>query len=148
MNYEATDVGPLLFTSRNKLIYNFDWHRWLDPLKMTCSQQVWRFLFRVLFPITFKSVYISCGFFVCIKCFYPSNGDGKNSVTLFLHGIICVQESGNYHVFFWSMTSKAEFVSESPDQFLYICSIYVARTHLAPIFYEKMEQIYKNRSGL
>ena len=31
---------------------------------------------------------------------------------------------------FWSMTSEAEFSSESPVLFLYICSIYVATTHL------------------
>ena len=40
------------------------------------------------------------------------------------------------------MTSKAEVNSESPVLFLYICSIYVALTHLATIFYKKMEQIY------
>ena len=57
-------------------------------------------------------------------------------------------EAGNYHIIFWSMTSKAECSSESPDQLLYICSIYVAPTHLATIFYKKMEQIYKIRTGL
>ena len=35
------------------------------------------------------------------------------------------------------MTSKAEF-----------SSIYVATTHLATILYKKMEQMYKNRTGL
>ena len=57
-------------------------------------------------------------------------------------------EAGNYYIIFWSVTSKAEFSSESPDQFLYICSICVATTHLATIFYKKMEKIYKNRTGL
>ena len=56
-------------------------------------------------------------------------------------------EAGNYNITSWSMTSKAEFSSESPNQFLYICSIYVAPTHLATIFYKKMEQIHKNRTG-
>ena len=39
--------------------------------------------------------------------------------------------------------SKAEFSGESPVLFLYICSIYVAITHVATIFYKKMDQIYK-----
>ena len=30
-------------------------------------------------------------------------------------------KAGNYHIVFWSMTSKAEFSRESPDQFLYVC---------------------------
>ena len=41
-------------------------------------------------------------------------------------------EAGNYHIIFWSMASKAEFSTESPDQFLYnffICSIYGTPTH-------------------
>ena len=29
-------------------------------------------------------------------------------------------ETGNYHIVFWSMTSKAEFISERPVQFLYM----------------------------
>ena len=33
------------------------------------------------------------------------------------------REVGNYHIIFWSMTSKAEFSSGSPDQFLYICHV-------------------------
>ena len=57
-------------------------------------------------------------------------------------------EAGDYHIIFWSMTSKAEFSSESPDQFLYICLIYVTTTQLTSIFYKKMEQIYKNRTDL
>ena len=52
-------------------------------------------------------------------------------------------ETGNYHIIFWSMTSKAEFSSESMVQFLYICSIYVAPTHLATIFYRKMERLWQ-----
>ena len=43
------------------------------------------------------------------------------------------------------MTSKAEFGSESPDQFLFVCSTYIAPAHLATIFYKKMEQIYKKQ---
>ena len=31
---------------------------------------------------------------------------------------------------------------------VYICSIYVATTHLATISYKKMKQIYKNGTGL
>ena len=57
-------------------------------------------------------------------------------------------ETSNYYIIFWSMTSKAEFSSESPYQLLYICSIHVATTHLATIFYKKMEQIHKNRTSL
>ena len=57
-------------------------------------------------------------------------------------------EAGNYHIVFGSVTSKVEFSSESPDQFLYICSIYIAPTHLATIFYKEMEQIYKYRTDL
>ena len=48
---------------------------------------------------------------------------------------------------FWSMTSKAEF-SRVRAFFIYICSIYVATTYLATIFYKKMEQIYKKGTGL
>ena len=54
-------------------------------------------------------------------------------------------EAGSCHIIFLSMTSKAEFGSESPDQFLFVCSTYIAPAHLATIFYKKMEQIYKNR---
>ena len=57
-------------------------------------------------------------------------------------------ETGNYHIIFWSMTSKAEFSGESGVHFLYIFSIYVATTHLTTKFYKKMEEIYKNRSSL
>ena len=34
------------------------------------------------------------------------------------------------------MMSKAEFISENLILFLYICSIYVATTHLATTFYK------------
>ena len=57
-------------------------------------------------------------------------------------------EAGNYHIIFGAMTSKAEFSWESSVQFPYICSVYVATTHLDSIFYEKMEQIFKNMIGL
>ena len=57
-------------------------------------------------------------------------------------------EAGNYHIIFWSMMSKAECSSQTPDQLLYIYSIYITPTHLATIFYKKMEQIYKNSTGL
>ena len=50
-------------------------------------------------------------------------------------------EAGNYHIIFWSMTSKAEFSKESPVQGLYICSIYVAKTHLADIFYKNFSTL-------
>ena len=49
---------------------------------------------------------------------------------------------------FSCMYLPMEFSSESPVLFLYICSIYVATTHLATIFYNKMEQIYLNRTDL
>ena len=55
-------------------------------------------------------------------------------------------EAGNYLSIFWWMASKAEFRIESPDQFLFIGSIYVAPTHLATICYKQMEQKYKNRT--
>ena len=44
------------------------------------------------------------------------------------------------------MMSKAEF--SNLVLFQYIYSIYVATTHLATIFYKKMLQVYKNRTGL
>ena len=60
-------------------------------------------------------------------------------------------EAGNYHIIFWSMTSKAEFSSEECGPVslsLYIFLIYVGTTHLATKFYKKMEKIYKNRAVL
>ena len=57
---------------------------------------------------------------------------------------------GNYYIIFWSMMSK--FSSEIPVLFLYIylyiCSIYIAKTHFTTTLYKKMEQIYKNKNGL
>ena len=80
----------------------------------------------------------------------------KNSVgKIFLHGVITSGftlterwEVGNYHIIFWSMTSKAEFSSESLVLFLYIFSIYVAATHLATTFYKNMEHKNRNRLSL
>ena len=57
-------------------------------------------------------------------------------------------EAGYYHIVFWSVTSKAEFSSERPALFIYICSIYVATTQLTTILYKKMEHLCKNRTGL
>ena len=46
--------------------------------------------------------------------------------------------AGNYHIIFWSMTSKAEFSSESLAQFQNICSIHVATiTQLATILIQE-----------
>ena len=59
-----------------------------------------------------------------------------------------LETSSYYRIIFWFVTLKAEFSSESPVLCLDICSIYVATTHLATIFYKKMEQIYKNRTDL
>ena len=122
----------------------FCWNkRFVNPTRLTAKM----FL---------NSVYISCGFFVSIK--NPWWWQKKNSITNFLHGVLCVKilekllpvhplterwEAGNYHIIFWSKMAKAEFSSEIPDQFLNICSIHVAPTHLATIFYKKMEDIQK-----
>ena len=81
------------------------------------------------------------GFFVCIKCPYPSNHDGKKKIRFFfsccnLHvkfkkitsGFTLTErwKAGNYHINFWSMTLKAEFYSsERPVLFLFICSIFL-----------------------
>ena len=46
------------------------------------------------------------------------------------------------------MTSKQNVDSERPVLFLYICSIYVAATHFATIFYKKTEQKSKKWTGL
>ena len=55
-------------------------------------------------------------------------------------------EAGNYHIVFWSMTSKTEFSSESTVLFLFIFSTYVTTTHLNTKFYNQIEKIYKKQS--
>ena len=57
-------------------------------------------------------------------------------------------EAGNYHIVFGSVTSKAEFSSESAVLFLYTFLIYVATTHLATKFYKKWKRYIKKRAGL
>ena len=76
----------------------------------------------------------------------------------FLHGVICVLSFGKSLsvspwpsdgrlvttiLFSGPWRQKAEFSSESPVLFLYICSIYVATTRLAIIYHKKMEKMYK-----
>ena len=130
----SNQFGPLIWNIyQNDLVYN------IGNSNLNCIFQLW--------------------IFVCIKYPYPSNGVGKKNFDYNFSSWCNLRlkfgkitswftlterlEAGNYHINFWSVTSKAEFSSEteSPDQFLYICSIYVAPTHLATIFYKKMEQI-------
>ena len=66
-----------------------------------------------------------------IKSPYPSNGDGK---------IKFDQDSSSW----CNLCLK----NHSRIHLNFFCSVYVAKTHLATIFYNKMEQIYKNTSGL
>ena len=118
-------------------------------------------------------MYISCGIFVCIEFPYPSDSDGKRKIRLrfffrchlrlnfgqIISRFILMDKSFldlswpsdgrpvTTILFSGPWRQKQNFSSESPVRFLYICSIYVATTHLYKI-HKKIEQIHKNRTGL
>ena len=69
-----------------------------------------------------------------IKSPYPSNGDGK---------IKFDQNSSS-----WCNLCLKFRKNLFRIHLNFFCSVYIATTHLATIFYNKMEQIYKNTSGL
>ena len=89
----------------------------------------------ILFFLSFSSEILKVNISVVEFCMYKMSlpFQKKNSITIFLHGVngfkvleknisgfILTErwEAGKYYIIFWSMTSKAEFIGNSPVLFL------------------------------